>query len=86
MKLNLDGALSVSRQTEPELTGSVQLSLDSRVPMVILAAPGLQEIVDGILDRVAGNLQFSLEQSVINDYFVWVDEQLRIAHGGKDMQ
>ena len=86
MKLNLDGALSVSRQTEPELAGSVQLSLDSRVPMVILAAPGLQEIVDGILDRVAGNLQFSLEQSVINDYFVWVDEQLRIAHGAKDMQ
>jgi hypothetical protein len=54
--------------------------------MIILAAPGLQEIVDEILDRVAGNLQFSLEQSVINDYFVWVDEQLRIAHGAKDMQ
>lgn len=78
MQLKLDGALNISRQSETMLIGDVVLGLDAQVPLAIVAVPGLQEIVDGILDRVAGNLQTSLEQSLLQDYVTWAAENRQI--------
>lgn len=71
VELKLDGVLKVAREPYTRLVGKVRLGLVALVPPLIQAAPGLQEIVENILDRVASNLQSSLERSLLADYSSW---------------
>ena len=63
------------------LLGKVRLELDADVPDMLIATPGFEDVVTGILDASIARLEGSIAASLLNDYERWAETAESLIEG-----
>ena len=79
IRLQVDGKLAAAKSPlgPAALRGRVSLVVAADVPLVLEVAPGLETVVNAILEQTLRRLERTLRLELLNDYELWVAESLR---------
>lgn len=87
IRLKVDGSLAAAHSPlgPVALRGRVSLAVAADVPLVLELAPGLETVVNAILEQTLRRLEGTLTRELLNDYELWVAEKLEAqrAAGGR---
>ena len=81
INIQLKGELKVIKASatakKPILSGRVELKLRAELPQILLAVPGIQQVIDSRLLHSLSSLESDLTAGIIDDYHEWAQSKAK---------